>query len=79
MDRLKPKAPPLDPAWGAVLVRMRQLDLDMKTLAELTGYHYDTIRHAMMDPPDLWPPNVRDAILGALKLKAHLVIEEAEE
>ena len=78
LDKYAPKAPPLDPAWGSVLVRQRQLGMDMKAIAETTGYHYDTIRAAFAQPPIEWSPAMRDAILTALGLKARLVIEEAE-
>lgn len=78
-DKYSPKAPPLDDAWGRVLCRMQQLDMDKKTMAELTGFHYDTIRHTMTQPPGDWPPNIRDAILRVLGLRAELVIKDANE
>ena len=78
-EKYAPKVPPVDPAWGAVLCRMRQLNMDMKRLAEITGYHYDTIRHTMTEPPFCWPPEQRNAILTALGLRAHLVIEDAQK
>ena len=75
----KPKAPPLDDAWGRVLVRQKMLGMDLKTLAEKAGYHYDTVRHVFQKSPINWPPEMRDAILGALQLKAELVIRDAED
>ena len=78
-EKYAPKTPPLDPAWGAVLCRMRQMDMDMKTLASLTGYSYDVIRHSLIKPPIEWSPAQRDAILVALGLKAELVIKDRED
>lgn len=76
----KPKPPPLDMAWGAVLARKEQLGLDLKQLAERTGLSYDYTRKVFsMGSPAVWPPDTRDKILAALGLKARLVIEDAEE
>lgn len=78
-DRFAPKAPPLDPAWGAVLCRLKQLDMDLRQLADASGLSYDTVRHTWTKPPIEWPPNQREQILRALKLQAKLVIEEVEQ
>lgn len=75
----KAKAPPLDLAWGAVLSRMHQMNIDMKKLAKITGYHYDTIRRTMSQPPIMWAPEQRNVILMALGLEATLEIHEASE
>lgn len=75
----KPKAPPLDTAWGAVLVRMKQMDITMQDLAEITNHHYDSVRSAMVKPPIEWSYPMRQDILKALHLKARLVIEDAED
>ena len=75
----KPKAPPLDLAYGAVLVRMRQMDITMQELAEKTNHHYDSIRVVMNKPPIQWSYQMREDILGALGLKCRLVIEDAGE
>lgn len=78
-EKYKPKAPPLDAAWGAVLCRQKDLHMDLRTLAEITGYHYDTIRGAWLKHPIDWSPELRENILTALGLKARLVIEDARE
>lgn len=70
------KTPPLDDAWGAVFCRMHQMNMDMKKLSAITGYHYDTIRATISLPPIMWPPERREAILSALGLQAKLVITE---
>lgn len=70
--------PPVDLAWGAVLARQRQLDLDLRELAERAGLSYDYTRKVFsMGSPSVWPPDTRDKILEALGLRARLVIEDA--
>lgn len=76
----KPKIPPVDLAWGAVLARQRQLDLDLKQLADRAGLSYEYTRKVFsMGSPAVWPPESRDKILAALGLQARLVIEDAGE
>jgi hypothetical protein len=81
LDRYaKPKMPPVDLAWGAVLARKEQLGLDLKELAQRAGLSYDYTRKVFsMGSPAVWPPDTRDKILEALGLRARLVIEDAEE
>ena len=76
-DKYKVKAPPLDEAWGAVLCRFRDMHMDLKTLSDITGYHYDTIRKAFTMHPIDWSPDLRSSIMQALGLKARLVVEDA--
>lgn len=78
-DKPKPKVPPVDLAWGAVMVRMKQMNITMQELAEITNHHYDTIRATMSKPPIEWSDPMRQDILAALGLKARLVIEDAED
>lgn len=81
LERLgKPKMPPVDLAWGAVLARKEQLGLDLKDLAQRAGLSYDYTRKVFsMGSPAVWPPDTRDKILEALGLRARLVIEDAGE
>ena len=75
----QPKAPPLDAAWGAVLCRLKQMNMDLRQLADASGLAYDTVRHTWSKPPIEWAPNTREQILKALKLQAQLVITEEEQ
>ena len=80
LDRYsKPKAPPLDTAWGAVLVRQRQMDLSLRDVAERAGLSYSYVRTVWGTSPTEWPRETRDKLLAALGLKARLVIEDAGE
>ena len=75
----KPKYPPIDEALGVVLARKVQINMDLKTLAGITGYNYDALRKAFVKGPKEWTPEMRDRILTALGLKARLVIEPIDE
>ena len=76
----KPKAPPLDMAWAAVLVRQKQMDLTLQEIAAGAGLSYEYTRKVFASgSPVTWPADTRDKILAVLGLKARLVIEDAEE
>lgn len=76
----KPKMPPVDLAWGAVLARKEQLGLDLKEISRRAGLSYDYTRKVFsMGSPAVWPPDTRDKILEALGLRARLIVEDAGE
>lgn len=75
----KPKYPPIDEALGVVLARKFQMNMDLKTLAGITGYNYDALRKAFTKGPKEWTPEMRDRILTALGLRARIVIEPIDE
>ena len=77
LSRYAEDVPALDHAWGSVLSRMQAMGLSIKELSERTGYHYDTVRKTMTKPPIDWPPEQREQILNVLKLRAKMVIEDA--
>lgn len=80
VKQYKPKAPPLDMAWATVLVRQKQMDLTLQEIASAAGLSYEYVRKVFASgSPVLWPAETRDKILAVLGLKAHLVIEDAEE
>ena len=80
VKQYKPKAPPLDMAWAVVLVRKEQMGIEMKQIAEESGYCYEYIRKLFASgSPVGWPVEARDKILAVLGLKARLVIEPVDE
>ena len=80
VKQYKPKAPPLDMAWAVVLVRKEQMGLDLKQIAEESGYSYEYVRKLFASgSPVGWPVETRDKVLAVLGLRARLVIEDAEE
>jgi hypothetical protein len=78
-EKYKPKYPPIDEALGVVLARKWQMGLDLKTIADRAGYSYEGIRKAFTRAPKDWTPDMRDAILAVLGLKAKLVITDVDE
>lgn len=75
----KPKAPPIDEAWGAVLCRKEQMGLSLKAIAERSGINYDYVRHLWMKPPHSWPQETKAKILDTLGLKEIVVIVNKDE
>lgn len=75
----KPKYPPIDHALGTVLSRKADMNLDLKTLADMAGLSYGHVRSVWGKRPAEWPKETRDKLLAALGLRARLVIEDAGE
>ena len=75
-DKYRVTAPPLDDAWGAVMCRKFDLKMDLKTLADITGYSYDTMRRAWTMHPIEWSQDLREAVMQALGLRCRLVVED---
>lgn len=74
----KQATPPIDPAWGVVLVRKMAMGLTLKQLAEKSGVSYESLRQYWNRPPITWNPRNRDKILNTLGLKAEITITERE-
>lgn len=75
----KPTYPPIDQALGMVLARKAAMNLDLKTLADMSGLSYSHVRSVWGKSPAEWTQETRDKILPALGLKARLIVEDAGE
>lgn len=75
-ERFKRDQPPIDEAWGAMLVRKEQMGLSLKDIAEKTGLNYGRLRRFWPCPPIEWNYDDRQRVLDLFGLECHLVITE---
>lgn len=72
----KPKAPPIDEAWGMMLARKAQLGWSLKDIADRTGINYGRLRRFWNNPPIEWCYDDLVRVLNEMGLEARMVITE---
>ena len=75
-EKYKRDQPPIDEAWGAMLVRKEQMGLSLKDIADKTGLNYGRLRRFWVYPPIEWNYDDRERILKLFGLECKLVITE---